>query len=124
MAEDHGFFDDEGADGAVVPVVDLLSKIFIYLAVALRAKRMGYDVSRTYIAAADARELHVDSDIVGVFDLGDGSVLESHFLDGFEDEGEVLHRGKIVPSVNDVVRGRNGVADLLRGHAGVDGRVT
>ena len=64
MAEDHGVFDDEGTDSAVLPVMD--------------------------IAAADAGELDVDNDIVRVGDGWDGAVFEFDGVRLLEHEGEVL----------------------------------
>lgn len=64
MAEDHRVFHDEGADGAVLPVVD--------------------------IGAADSGVVYRDEDIVFAFQGGLGALFEGEGKRFIEDEGEVL----------------------------------
>lgn len=65
VAEGDGGGEDEGADAAALPVVD--------------------------VGAADAGLRDVDEDVVGgVAEGGDGAVLDGDGLDGGEDEGGVL----------------------------------
>ena len=50
-----------------------------------------------YITAADAGELHIDDDIVWVFDVWYRSFLEFDFLRRFEYEGKVLCKTRQFP---------------------------
>jgi hypothetical protein len=64
MAENNGRLEDEVPDAAALPVV--------------------------HVAAADARLLDVDADIVLITQLGDGTVLKADVFDGLENEGGIL----------------------------------
>lgn len=64
VAEAHGGFENEGADGAMLPVV--------------------------YVGAADAGVGDGDEDGAGVGEGGDGALLIGDLERGVEDEGEVL----------------------------------
>lgn len=86
VAEDHGVFEDEAADGAVGPVVYLL--------------RGGLEEGRgegeeTYIAAANAGPVDVDEDVMLGLEFWDWLVFKLDFVRRFEDEGEILVRGSI-----------------------------
>lgn len=67
VAQDHGGFDDEGADGAVGPVV--------------------------HVGAADAGVFYIDQDFVGVGEGWDGAVFEGDGEGFLEDKGGVLCHG-------------------------------
>lgn len=64
VAKDHGVLDDEGADGAVDPVVD--------------------------VGATDTGVVYLDDDIVGGSEGRSGALLKGDVVDAVEDEGEVL----------------------------------
>jgi hypothetical protein len=90
VAEDHGVFQNELADGTVVPVVNLS-----YISGGLTwVERGGW----RYITTAYSCEFDIDNHVVGGLDFGDWSVFEFDFVDAFEDEGEVL-RGVLLVDV-------------------------
>jgi len=75
VAEDHGGFDDEGADSAVLPVVDLVMSSSVSCPHEGGLERMSVDGSERvgYITAANAGPSYADEDIVWALQLGDRS---------------------------------------------------
>lgn len=95
VAEDHGVLEDEAADGAVGPVVDLGEVVRLGEEGEEEGKKEGGRGGETHIAAADAGPIDSDEDVVVGLEVGDGAVFEFNFVGRFKDEGEILMgRGK------------------------------
>jgi hypothetical protein len=87
VAEDHGVLDDELADCAGGPVVDLAYN---------RVSRMTSSTDRTgcpYITATDSSPIDCNKDIVRGREFWDWTVFEFDLVRFLEHEGEVLRTG-------------------------------
>lgn len=87
VPEDHGVFDDEFADCAGRPVVDLFLSWKDQQGVPCEME--GW-MDALYIAAADSGPVDGDEHVVRGVEFWDGAVFEFDFVGRFEHEGEVL----------------------------------
>ena len=85
VAEDHGLFDDEVRDAAVLPVVDLRREVLDLAN--LRGKE-----GVAHIRSADTSPLDVDDYIVVILELWDGAVAVGDLVRLLEDESWVLEK--------------------------------